>query len=119
MQLGVVDLERLFGDLPKAWPLSLKEVTTLKQLEGELKYRQVPRAVALLEKVQMVLRGKDGEAARVPTAPVQPATAPELSVPTFLAPSPSQNDLFTKPPQAPTPAPAKWAATTPVVPPAA
>ena len=45
MQCGIGDLETLFAK-------SKTDVEVLKQLEHELQYRQVPRAVALLAKVQ-------------------------------------------------------------------
>jgi hypothetical protein len=65
MQHGVGQLEEMFAS-GKADP------KVLKQLENELQYRQVPRAVALLADVQAAMYGG--------------AVAPQ--VPTVLAPSP-------------------------------
>lgn len=50
MQQGIAQLEAMFAS-------SGTDPKTLKQLEGELKHRQVPRAVSLLSEVQAALRG--------------------------------------------------------------
>jgi hypothetical protein len=53
MQFGVSQLEELFVK-------SKSDADVLRQLENELQYRQVPRAVALLAKVRAVMRGGRG-----------------------------------------------------------
>lgn len=78
LQLGVGDLEALFTK-------SKTDVKVLKQLEHELQYRQVPRAVALLAEVQAAMYG---------AAPVAPAPAPAMPVP---APAPQQTGLWERP----------------------
>lgn len=49
MQLGIAALEDMFAT-------SKTDAKVLRQLENELKYRQVPRAVALLEQVQVAMK---------------------------------------------------------------
>lgn len=85
MQNGIAQLEALFA-------ASTTDVKALKQLEGELKHRQVPRAVNLLAEVQAALRktakadtlpaaAEPSSAAPVPVAQAprrQPAPAPSL-----------------------------------------
>jgi len=61
IQLGVGDLEGLFSK-------SKTDIKALKQLEHELQYRQVPRAVALLAEVQAAMSG---------AATAAPAPAPQ------------------------------------------
>lgn len=78
MQLGVGDLEALFTK-------SKTDVKVLKQLEHELQYRQVPRAVALLAEVQAAMYG---------AAPVVPAPDQAMPVP---APTPQQTGLWERP----------------------
>ena len=69
MQHGVGQLEEMF-DSGKADP------KVLKQLESELQYRQVPRAVALLAEVQAAMYG-GAAAQQVPIVPaLPPARAP-------------------------------------------
>ena len=69
MQHGVGQLEEMF-DSGKADP------KVLKQLENELQYRQVPRAVALLAEVQAAMYG-GAAAQQVPIVPaLPPARAP-------------------------------------------
>lgn len=65
MQLGVGDLEALFAS-------SKVDVKVLKQLEYELQYRQVPRAVALFAEVQAVLC----DVTSTTPAPARPKPAP-------------------------------------------
>lgn len=55
MQLGVGELEALFAN-------SKTEVKVLKQLEHELQFRQMPRAVALLADVQAAMYSATPEA---------------------------------------------------------
>ncbi|CAN0462256.1 unnamed protein product, partial [Phaeothamnion confervicola] len=101
------------------------DLKVLKQLEHELQYRQVPRAVALLAEVQAAMYGSTSAAppAAVPTPPRAPApvsqqpdlwgrsaTQPVVSAPTSVrtvAPA-------VKPPESP-PA-TKPASSTPAVP---
>jgi hypothetical protein len=64
MQHGIGQLETLFAS-------SKVNLKVLKQLEHELQFRQVPRALALLEQVQ----------AAIPTAGSAPAPAETGSVP--------------------------------------
>jgi hypothetical protein len=68
MQLGVGDLEALFVK-------SKVDVKALKQLEHELQYRQVPRAVNLLAEVQAALATALPEAPAA--SPARPAAAPK------------------------------------------
>ncbi len=75
---GIAQLEELFA-------ASWADDKTLKNLEAELRYRQVPRAVSLLAQVQGALYS--GPTARLPDAPriskpvpiVQKATTPNLA----------------------------------------
>ena len=76
MQVGVGQLEELFAK-------SKSDQTMLRQLEHELQYRQVPRAVSLLGEVQAVLYGAPpstppAAARTMPTTPTTPAGQPEL-----------------------------------------
>ena len=84
MQLGVDQLKEMFTK-GKAEP------KVLKQLENELQYRQIPRAVALLAEVQAAMYGGAVEP-EVPTAPAPPpARAPAP------APVSHQPDLWGRP----------------------
>jgi hypothetical protein len=67
MQRGVGDLEALFAK-------SKTDVSVLKQLEHELQYRQVPRAVALLAEVQAAIHR--AKAATPAPVPLRDAPAP-------------------------------------------
>ena len=71
MQHGVGQLEEMFANA-KADPKALK------QLERELQYRQVPRAVALLAEVQAAMYGGAAapQASNAPKLPWAPASAP-------------------------------------------
>ena len=76
MQVGVGQLEELFAK-------SRSDQTVLRQLEHELQYRQVPRAVSLLGEVQAVLYRAlpltpPAAARTMPTAPTTPAGQPGL-----------------------------------------
>lgn len=90
MQHGVGQLEQLFA-------ASKAESKVLKQLENELRYRQVPRAVSLLSEVQAALyaaktnTGDGGLAGAKPQAiPVrtsaEPLTSPPVQAPLWTAP---------------------------------
>ena len=105
MQHGVGQLEEMF-DSGKADP------KVLKQLENELQYRQVPRAVALLAEVQAAMNG-GAAAQQVPIVPaLPPARAPAP------APVSQQPDLWgrsTAPPIVAVPPAAPVRAVTPAV----
>lgn len=62
MRYGIGQLEEMFGE-------GKADTTMLKQLEHELRYRQVPRAIALLTKVQAALHDKTA----VPQEPTESA----------------------------------------------
>lgn len=81
MQHGVGQLEELFEK-------SKADAKVLKQLEHELQYRQVPRAVALLAEVQASMYGLTPAAA--------PSPAPAL--PALVAVPPPQPSLWDVPP---------------------
>lgn len=97
MQHGVGQLEELFAK-------SKADAKVLKQLEHELQYRQVPRAVALLAEVQAAMYGLTPAAA--------PSPAPRAPAP--VAVPPPQPSLWDVPPppaiRTPAPAPAVVAA---------
>ena len=98
MQHGVGQLEDMFGSCRGS-------LQVLRQLENELQYRQVPRALALLEKVQAAMSaGADAPTALAPQAPT--AQPPSDSAP------PRQPDLWgqTPTPRAAPPAPSVAAA---------
>lgn len=65
MQLGIGQLEELFVK-------SKSSRSVLQQLEHELSYRQVPRAIALLAEVQAAVSGAPSVATKVPlqTSPI-------------------------------------------------
>jgi len=76
MQHGVGQLEELFAK-------SMSDSKVLKQLEHELQYRQVPRAVALLAEVQAAMYGllpalDPKPVAKSPPPPPAPAPQPFL-----------------------------------------
>jgi len=77
MQHGVGQLEELFAK-------SKADQRVLKQLEHELQYRQVPRAVALLAEVQAAMYGS----APAPTPAPPPAVAPPPQPSLWDAPPP-------------------------------
>jgi hypothetical protein len=82
MQHGVGKLEEMFAT-------GKSDAKLLKQLEQELQYRQVPRAVALLAKVQAAMPG----GAAAPQAPTVPASPPTRAT----APISHQPDLWGRP----------------------
>lgn len=73
MQQGVGQLEELFAK-------SKADVKVLKQLEFELQFRQVPRAIALLAQVQDAMRGAESVASPLPPRPTPPAPTMSLEV---------------------------------------
>lgn len=79
MQHGVGQLEEMFAN-------SKTDASTLKQLERELQYRQVPRALALLSEVQAAMYGARDATAPAPATPPTPQISP-----------PRQPDLWTHP----------------------
>ena len=91
MQHGVGQLEELFSK-------SKADTKVLKQLEHELQYRQVPRAIALLAEVQAAMYG--GAAASPPATSPTPARTPPTDS------NSKQPDLWGCPPTAPVAAPA-------------
>lgn len=101
MQHGVAQLEQLFAS-------SKLDQKVLKQLENELRFRQVPRAVSLLAEVQAVLVSTSPLGAdRAPAA--ASANSPMADGPELLRPAPKQPGLWSVPPAtdtAPAPAPA-------------
>ena len=90
MQHGVGQLEEMFAK-------GKADAKLLKQLEHELQYRQVPRAVALLAEVQAAMYG--GAAAQQPVG--VPAPPPERAP----APVPKQPGLWECPATPPVVAP--------------
>jgi hypothetical protein len=84
MQLGVSDLESMFAR-------SKTDAKVLKQIEHELQYRQVPRAVALLAEVQVAMYDQTPSA----SAPTRSEPAPALV--------PEQTGLMERPAPLPTP----------------
>ena len=93
MQHGVGRLAEMFAN-GKADP------KVLKQLENELQYRQVPRAVALLAEVQAAMYGGTPAAPQVATGP-----APSPARPPAPAPVSQQADLWVRPAAPPVVAP--------------
>jgi hypothetical protein len=65
MQHGVGQLEEMFAK-------GKQDRAVLKQLENELRYRQVPRAVVLLAEVQAAMYGGTRAASQPPTALAPP-----------------------------------------------
>lgn len=65
MQKGIVDLEKMFLE-------ALDDEVVLQQLKGELKHRNVPRAVTLLKKVEGVLGASEVPAKIVGALPWPP-----------------------------------------------
>ncbi|MCM0609337.1 MAG: hypothetical protein KA711_10150 [Ideonella sp. WA131b] len=110
MQRGIDQLEALFK-------VSKGDLVWLRQLEDELKQRQVPRAVALLEKVQAAMATLNSQAPKVSSAPpapreTGPAAQPDLwerpdvpapVVPLAVAPKPPPPPVSVAPRPAPSP----------------
>lgn len=82
MQHGVGQLEELFAK-------SKADQRVLKQLEHELQYRQVPRAVALLAEVQAAMYGSAPPPAPAPAVapPPQPTPWDSPSAPAIRPPA--------------------------------
>lgn len=82
MQLGIAALEEMFET-------SKTDAKVLRQLENELLHRQVPRAVALMEQVQLAMKRVASSA--LPRAqdelPLEPPAAP---APVPIAPPPER-----------------------------
>lgn len=87
MQHGVGQLEQLFA-------ASKADAKVLKQLENELRYRQVPRAVALLAEVQSALYSQPAKESS-PLSTGGKTDAPPKSE--ILRPPPVQPPLWTLP----------------------
>lgn len=112
MQLGIGALEEMFAT-------SKTDAKVLRQLEHELQHRQVPRAMVLLDQVQLAMkrvaslalpRGQDELPLEPPAAPaaapIQPPPAPERVTPAVVATAPlSQPAPPSVPQQASPPAP--------------
>jgi hypothetical protein len=82
MQMGVGQLEELFAK-------SKADQKVLKQLEHELQYRQVPRAVALLAEVQAVMYGESPSTRPAPAPTMPPTTTtPEHQPELWARPTP-------------------------------
>lgn len=110
MQKGIAELEAMFG-------AAQGDARVLKQLEAELRHRQVPRALTLLEKVQRALPAATPPATRSVEPPRQPAAAkvapqPELWPPVVQPPlatvprepkAPPAGQGEAQPPAAPSP----------------
>lgn len=98
MQHGVGQLEEMFAK-------GKSDAKLLQQLEQELLYRHVPRAIALLAEVQAAM--SDGAAEpQTPTVPMSPparATTP-------ISQQPDLRGLPATPPAVPTPAPIRTVA---------
>lgn len=102
MQHGVGQLEALF----KA---SKADQKVLKQLEHELQYRQVPRALALLERVQsaMLPVAETNVGGQAPTSAQVPAPVPDTRQPDLWQRPPAETTSLPQPtPQNMPPAPA-------------
>jgi DnaJ-domain-containing protein 1 len=82
MQQGIGQLEAMFAK-------GKADAKLLKQLEHELQYRHVPRAIALLTKVQAAIHG-GVLATQAPAAPAPPAAR-------TTAPISQQPDLWGRP----------------------
>lgn len=110
MQKGIAELEAMFG-------AAQGDARVLKQLEAELRHRQVPRALTLLDKVQRALPAATPPATRSAEPPRQPAAAkvapqPELWPPVVQPPpatvprepmAPPAGQGEAQPPAAPSP----------------
>lgn len=90
MQHGVGQLEELFAN-------SRADAKVLKQLEHELQYRQVPRAVALLAEVQAAMYGLSPDPAAAP-AVKSPAPPPAPQPSLWDAPAPAPGPAAPPPP---------------------
>lgn len=92
MQYGVGQLEELFAK-------SKADQKVLKQLEHELQYRQVPRAVALLAEVQAAMYGGRASSPPAPTpTPLPAAVAPVVARQPELWGQPAQPPAAVAPP---------------------
>lgn len=80
MQKGIAELEAMFG-------AAQHDARVLKQLEAELRHRQVPRALTLLEKVQRVLPAVAPPVSRSVEPPREPAAAKGAAQPELWPPA--------------------------------
>lgn len=84
MQLGIGALEEMFTS-------SKTDAKVLRQLENELQHRQVPRAVALLDQVQLAMKRVASSA--LPRAqdelPLEPPAGPAPATPPPVCPAPA------------------------------
>jgi len=79
MQKGIAELEAMFG-------AAQGDARVLKQLEAELRHRQVPRALTLLDKVQRVLPTAAPPAPRSIEPPQEPVAAKVAAQPKLWPP---------------------------------
>jgi len=98
MQHGVGQLEEMFAG-------GKADAKVLKQLENELQYRQVPRAVALLAEVQAAMYGGTPAASQPATVPAPPPARPPTPAPVSQQPDlwgrPAAPPFVAAPPAAP------------------
>ncbi len=66
MQIGIGALEAMFGESPA-------DTKVLRSLQDELKHRQVPRAIALLQKVEKALKSGNAPEANAELETMSPA----------------------------------------------
>jgi len=85
------------GQLEEMFARDKANATLLKQLENELQYRKVPRAIALLAEVQVAMYGGTSAQQSVGVPSPHPART--------SAPSPQQTDLWERPATPPVLAP--------------
>ncbi|WP_228535768.1 hypothetical protein [Noviherbaspirillum malthae] len=91
MQLKITDLEAMFAEAGT-------DTKQLKKLEAELQYRNVPRAIALLDKVQKAIKlAKTASLA----SPAPCKAAPDLEQP--LTPPPGRQPQLWDEPKSPLP----------------
>lgn len=101
MQLGIGALEEMFAT-------SKTDATVLRQLENELQHRQVPRAVALLDQVQVAMkrvassalsRAQDELPLEPSAAPAPVGPPPERPAPAVVASAPVALPMLPSVPQ--------------------
>jgi DnaJ-domain-containing protein 1 len=74
MQNGIGALEAMYAESPA-------DVKVLRSLQGELKHRQVPRAIALLQKVEKALQAEKTQEVGANLKPKPPEPAPVTELP--------------------------------------
>lgn len=115
-------MQHRVGQLEELFAKSMSDQTVLKQLEYELQYRQVPRAVALLAEVQAARYGLSSApapatVAKAPVAPTVPSPQSSLwdnpSPPATRPPAPTPTVVLAPIPTRPAMAPARTRLATP------